>query len=155
MNESERKAAVRTAMRNPQPAVRNTISPAGKAQVIPPKTTASIFEGLNDKDKTVRVFVTRTGVYYPGRMQQSTEWRHLRIESEGEVIECWHGSSWGYDGDWTVLDFACRNLEKVEEWDEEIEEHPPEFLTGESYTRFFRHIADIIVELKREGSVNI
>lgn len=158
MNERERKAAIRAAMQNPKPSVRNVLRPMAetvRATVIPPKPSVPQYEGLDDRDRSVRIFVTKEGEYYPGRMQQPTTWKCLRIEFEGEVINCWHGDSWGYEGDWTALDFECHDLENIEEWQERSEQCGPEFLTGEPRTRFFRHIADILAELKREGSVDI
>ncbi len=159
MNEHERKAAIRAARQNPKPAVRNTLRPVAetvRAPVIPPKPTASRYEGLDDRDRSVRIFVTKEGTYYPGRMQQPTEWKRLRIEFEGKTISCWHGRSSGYEDDWAILDFDCPDLESIEEWDEvEKQHHGPEFLTGPPGSRFFRHIADILSELQREGLVDV
>ncbi len=158
MNERERKATIRAAMQNPQPAIRNTLRPVAetvRAAIVPPKSTVSRFEVADDRDRSCRIFVTKEGTYYPGRMQQPTSWQRLRIEFEGGITECWHENSWGYEGDWTTLDFECCDFNEIKSWDEEVEEYGPEFLTGHPGTRFFRHIADILAELKCEGSVSL
>lgn len=160
MKERDRKAAIRAAMRNPQPAIRNQIRPVAetvRAPIIAPKPTTQQFEVADDRDRSCRVFVTKEGEYYPGRMQQPTLWQHLRIEFEGETIECWRGTSWGYDGDWGVLKFQCSDIEDIEEWwGDEEEEYDFEFITpGCPGERKFRHVADVLAELKREGSVDI
>ena len=158
MRERDRRAAVSASRANPQPAIRNVIRPvaetvrAAKIECAPPSSSAS--EEPTDLDQSVVVRVIRRGTFYPGRTGDPTHWTQIVIEFDGKTIPAWIEDCSGRESDYSKLRLECYELNEIEI--EDWYEVSGETLTYKSITpRNFRHVADVMDELIRDGSVSI
>lgn len=167
MREQDRKNAIRVAMANPQPAIRNEIRPVEqtvRAKVIPPPSRTVSFDGPNVDDVGCRVYVLRKGQYFSPRMGPVYTMQHLRIEFGGDILHVWHWDTWGLEGDDTRLEldfpaWICGEVE-VEWWDEEdLGERNLTYQSiipvVRSWDKGIRHVAEVLAELTTEGSVSL
>ena len=112
----------------------------------------------DDTDYGTVIKVLREGVYYPGMVGDPTHWWEIEIVYDGEVVKCFRADMSGYDSDETWLELECSDLEEVEWYDEDEDEEEDEYdykwITSPRELDF-RHVSDVLKELKEEGSVTI
>lgn len=156
-----RKAAIAAAMKNPVPAIRNEIRPIAetvRVAPIPVPVVAPSHPVPSDEDRTCVVRVIRSGSYDPGRMGDCTTWNELEVEFFGDVIKCFHADISGMNSDDTWLAMECEDEgSKGMEWyedDGEIEVYDFRYITPIRDDKY-RHVKDILDELKREGTVSL
>jgi hypothetical protein len=156
---TDRKEAIKAAMKSAAPPIRNTIGPVKRAEVIviPPAIAPVSVHNENEDDTAVAVTVLRSGTYYPGRCGDPTSWEQIEIcgPTAGTVV-CWRADASGYDRDETWLSVVCDDENEIE-WDEES--HPKKVFGFKHITPrragAFRHVAEVLEELQREGSVTL
>lgn len=164
------KELIAAARKNNIPAIRNVLRPVSESvqdlikanppsPVVPTPRELEIQKWIKPDvdDSLVTVFVLRSGSYDPGRMGDCTSWKELEIHFHGEKIHCFHGDISGYEGDNTWLDMECSDLDdKGFEWYEDTgwEIFDYRLITPHRESDF-RHVRDVLAELKSKGSVNL
>ena len=110
----------------------------------------------DDADRSTVVRIIREGGYYPGRMGDPTTWWEIEIDHEGQSIRCYRAHKSGYEGDDLWLSAECDDEgDPGMGWGEEKKEKEARNYKWITDEREFRHVRDMLTELKEEGSVFI